>query len=298
VNLLSIARKIWRYKLATLPVILLTLFGAAYVVAVKEPVYEASSSYVLINPPAPPTPEEIARDPTLGRVNSDNPYARFTDQSVVVEVLASAMASESAQHAVLKAGADSRYTVTPDSDSGIGYSSPILEIAAQGGSPQAAVRTAKLVGHEITRQLDRMQEVQDVDSQYRITAQPVDPPDGARLRPSGQLRVLVGVLALGVVLLFVVVSVADALNTLRMERRGRAAPSRLEPNDDEPWSAGDRSAEGLSGLHAEEWSEFDGDSLGDSAPVELFPAPDPEATVPTNGRHAGHLRRGRRRSSG
>ena len=56
-NLLSIARKIWRYKLATLPVVLLTLFGAAYVVAVKEPVYEASSSYVLINPPTPPTPE-------------------------------------------------------------------------------------------------------------------------------------------------------------------------------------------------------------------------------------------------
>jgi capsular polysaccharide biosynthesis protein len=296
VNLLSIARKIWRYKLATLPVILLTLFGAAYVVAVKEPVYEASSSYVLINPPAPPTPEEIARDPTLGRVNSDNPYARFSDQSVVVEVLASAMASESAPRALLKAGADSRYTVTPDSDSGIGYSSPILLITAQGGSPQAAVRTAKLVGNEITRQLDRMQQVQDVDSQYRITAQPVDPPDGARLRPSGQLRALVAVLALGVVLLFVFVSVADALTTLRMERMGRAAPSRLEPND-EPWSAGDRSAEGMSGLHAEEWSEFDGDSLDDNAPVELFPAHDPEATVPTNGRRAGHLRRGLRRSS-
>ena len=296
-NLLSIARKIWRYKLATLPVVLLTLFGAAYVVAVKEPVYEASSSYVLINPPTPPTPEEIARDPSLGRVNSDNPYARFSDQSVVVEVLASAMAGESAQRALQKADADSRYTVTPDSDSGIGYSSPILQIAAQGGSPQAAVRTAKLVGHEITHQLERMQEVQDVDSQYRITAQPVDPPDGARLRPSGQLRALVGVLALGVVLLFVVVSVADALTTLRMERMRRAAPSRLEPND-EPWSPGDRSADGLSGLHEEEWSEFDGDSLGDSAPVELFPAHDPEATVPTNGRRARHLRRGRQRSSG
>ena len=44
-DLLSIARKIWRYKLATLPVLLLILCGAIYVVALKEPVYEASSSF-------------------------------------------------------------------------------------------------------------------------------------------------------------------------------------------------------------------------------------------------------------
>ena len=41
-DLLLIARKIWRYKLATLPVIVLTLCGAVYAVAVKDPVYEAS----------------------------------------------------------------------------------------------------------------------------------------------------------------------------------------------------------------------------------------------------------------
>ena len=95
-DLLSIARKIWRYKLSTLPVLFLTLCGAIYVVAVKEPVYEASSSFILINPPAPPTAEEIARDPALGRINSDNPYTRFSDQSVVVEVLASSLTSPSA----------------------------------------------------------------------------------------------------------------------------------------------------------------------------------------------------------
>jgi hypothetical protein len=46
VDLLSIARKIWCYKLVTLPVVVLALCGAVYVVAVKQPVYEASSSYV------------------------------------------------------------------------------------------------------------------------------------------------------------------------------------------------------------------------------------------------------------
>ena len=57
-DLLLIARKIWRYKLATLPVIFLTLCGAVYAVALKDPVYEVKSSYLLINPPAPPTAEE------------------------------------------------------------------------------------------------------------------------------------------------------------------------------------------------------------------------------------------------
>ena len=54
-NLLLIARKIWRYRLVTLPVIALTLLGLFYVMAVKAPEYKVSSSYVLINPPPPPT---------------------------------------------------------------------------------------------------------------------------------------------------------------------------------------------------------------------------------------------------
>ena len=102
-DLLSIARKVWRYKLVTVPVVLLVLCGAVYAVAVKEPVYEASSSFILINPPAPPTAEDIARDPSLGRINADNPYTRFSDQSVMIEVLSSTMSSESAQRALLKA---------------------------------------------------------------------------------------------------------------------------------------------------------------------------------------------------
>jgi hypothetical protein len=49
--------------------VLLTLWLAVYAVAVRDTVYETSSSFILINPPAPPTPENIARDPSLGRIN-------------------------------------------------------------------------------------------------------------------------------------------------------------------------------------------------------------------------------------
>jgi hypothetical protein len=288
-NLLSIARKIWRYKLLTLPVVLLILYGAVYVVAIKDPVYEASSSYILINPPDPPTPEEVARDPSLARINADNPYTRFSDQSVIVEVLASSMANESAKRALLDAGADPRYKVEPASE--FGFSSPILKITAQGASPEVAVRSAKLVGNATIRELHGMQQAEGVDSQYRIKANKVDTPDGAQLRASGQLRSLVGVVGLGAVLLFLVVSVGDAVTTLRTERRGRSAPSPLAAGE-APWSSEDGRSGGLTALDPEEWSEFDEDPLGSDEPVQLFPDHDRDALTGTSS--AGRLHRRRK----
>ena len=136
-DLLLIARKIWRYRIVTLPVIALTLLGAFYVVVLKAPVYEASSSYILINPPSPPTPEEIAQKPALGRINPDNPYTRFSDQSVVVGLLSSILSNDVERRALTKQGADSRYTVAPV-QSTYGYSSLMLGITGVGSSgPQA-----------------------------------------------------------------------------------------------------------------------------------------------------------------
>ena len=206
-----------------------------YAVAFKDPVYEAKSSYLLINPPAPPTAEEIARNPQLGRVNADNPYTRYADQSVVIEVLTSALNSDSARRELKDAGADSRYTVASTSE--LGYSSPIVEITGVGASPQAAIRTAEVVGDALKRELDRMQKDEGVASDYEITTQQVEPPTDAQLRASSQARTLVAVLALGGVLLFVVVSVADALTNLRIERRERAAWDG-PVGDGETWAAG------------------------------------------------------------
>jgi hypothetical protein len=294
-DLLSIVRKIWRYKLVTIPVVLLTLCGAIYVVAVKQPVYEASSSFVLINPPAPPTAEDIALDPSLGRIDSDNPYTRFTDQSVVVEVLASGITSPSAKRTLEKAGADPRYTVAPVSE--FGYSSPIIQITAQGWTPQAAIRGAKLVTAAVTRELDHMQQAEGVNPKYRIRTRQLDVPDSAELRASGQLRMLVAVLGLGAVLLFVVVSMADALTTLRMERIGRSASSRL-PASEEPWPARADRRERVSALDTDEWSEFDEEPAESDEPINLFPDAEAEALGSTHGSsvRAPSYRRKRHRS--
>jgi hypothetical protein len=285
-DLLVIARKLWRYKLLTVPVVLLTLCGAVYVVAVKEPVYETSSSYIMINPPPPPTEEAIARNPALGRIHADNPLARFSDETVIADVLSTSMANRSAGQALLKEGADPRYKV--ESASALGFSSPILKITAQGGSPEVAVKSAELVGNAVTRELERMQKADGVDPKYWIKAQQVEAPDHAELRASSQLRMLVGVLALGAVLLFVVVSVADALTTLRSERRRPAASGPLAMTD-ELWPDNDGRTEGLSAVEPEDWSEVDAEPAGSDGLINLFPDRDPQATVRNDGPPASEL---------
>lgn len=228
-DLLAITRKIWRHRIATLPVIALTLLGAIYVVAIKSPEYWASSSYVLINPPPPPTAEEIAANPALGRIDPDNPYTRFTDQSVVVDLLASKLSNESARDALQEQGADPRYTVAPSSE--LGFSSVIIEISGVGSTPQLAVRTAELVGAALTAELDSLQASKGVEGRYRIQTQRVVAPESAEQRVSGKLRSLVGVFAMGAILLFVVISAAEALSTLRAERSRRVAPGGTDHED-------------------------------------------------------------------
>jgi hypothetical protein len=183
------------------------------------------------------------------------------------------MANETARRSLLEAGADPRYKVEPASE--FGFSSPIVKITAQGSTPASAVRSAKLVGNAVTRELQAMQRAEGVDSRYRITANKVDAPDGAQLRASSQLRSLVGVLALGSVVLFLVVSVGEALTTLRMERAGRSAGFPLAA--DGPWPAPGERSGGLSRLDPEEWSDFRDGPLGSAEPVQLFPDHDSDA---------------------
>jgi hypothetical protein len=243
VDLLAITRKIWRHRIATLPVIALTLLGAIYVVAIKSPEYWASSSYVLINPPPPPTAEEIAANPALGRIDPDNPYTRFTDQSVVVDLLASKLSNESARDALEAQGADRRYTVAPSSE--LGFSSVIIEISGVGSTPEGAVRTAELVGAALTAELDGLQASKGVEGRYRIETQRVVAPENAEQRVSGKLRALVGVFAMGAILLFVVISAAEALTTLRTERTKEGVPGQAGNED-----ASDGAATNASPPHA------------------------------------------------
>jgi hypothetical protein len=214
-NLLLIAQKVWRYKLATLPILVFVLIGSFYVVAIKTPVYEASSTYNLLPALPPPTADQIAADPRLGRIDTNNPYTRYSDQSVVVQVLASRLSSDAARAELVSHGADPGYVVAPSVE--LGYTAPILQVTGTGPTAQEAITTANLVGDAAKRELKASQD--KVAPDYRITMHPVVLAHDAQLKASGQLRALVGVWAIGGILLFVVVSVADAVSALRRDRR-------------------------------------------------------------------------------
>ena len=192
--------------------------------------YEASSSFLLINPPPPPTADEVARNPALGKIRSDNPYTRFTEQAVVIDVLTRSLNAEAAREALVKAGADPRYMV--GSGAQFGSATPIIQITGTGSTPEAAMRTAEVVGHGVVGELDRMQAAKHVDPHYRITTLHVEVPDGAQLRASGQLRMLIAVLALGVIGLFVAVSLFDGVATVVAQRRAAVWPPLWGPDDD------------------------------------------------------------------
>ena len=223
-SLLLILRKIWKYKLVTIPICLLVLVGAFYVVAVTAPTYEASATYTLLPPKPPPTDADIARDPALAKVHSDNPYTRFSDQSVLVQLLAGRLNSDENRAALIKKGADPNYLAQPSAE--FGFSAPILQITGMGTTATAAIRSTALVGEDLTAELDRMQS--GVDKEYRINAEAVVPAMDAKLKPSGKLRSLVAVMVLGLIMLFMAISVLDALAALR----GEWAQRRHDDDDD------------------------------------------------------------------
>ena len=226
-DLLVIARKIWLYRVATLPIIVLTLLAALYVVAIKDAEYEATSNYILINPPPPPGAEDIAANPALADINSDNPFTRFSDQSAVSALLVSRLSDESTRQALSAQGVDPRYEVAPSSE--FSAQTLLLEVTGVGPTPEQAIQSAALVGAGLVKELDTLQESRGVASRYRIEAQSVTAAASAQRKVSSTLRPLVGVLAFGGILMFVAVSAGEALTTLRSEGGGRVPSRRPRP---------------------------------------------------------------------
>jgi hypothetical protein len=216
-DLLSISQTIWRHKLATLPIIALMFIGTFYVVKIKPPVYETTSSYILVNPPAPPSSDEIARHPALATVNANNPYVQYNDLSIVSSLLTQTVTTDPVRSQLVRAGADDRFTVGPSTQYPLG--TPIVQITGIAATSSGAVRSATLVGAKFSDVLGKLQAAQGVDPHYWIRAHEVNPPGPATQRVSSKLRTLVAVLVLGIIMLFVTVSVLNAVEQRRSLKR-------------------------------------------------------------------------------
>jgi uncharacterized protein involved in exopolysaccharide biosynthesis len=226
-DLLSIVQALWRHKIFVIPVIVFTAAGSFYVVKLKSATYEASSSVLLANPPGAATPSQISDNPDLKKVSPYNTFVSYGDLSVVADSVIELLTSAPAQPALIQSGVDPRYQVTLSTAYG---NPPIIDITGVGSTPQVAVQSANLLAAAVKTDLYQLQESQGINNFYMITALEIVKPVQAQRSTSGKLRSLIAVIGLGALLLFVVVSVAEAV---AQRRRGSSASAVPRANDDD-----------------------------------------------------------------
>lgn len=245
-DLLALVDTLRRHRLIVLFVVLVAAGGNAYVAFGIPPQYESQAQFVLIAPPAPPSDAAIEREPELAKINTNNPYLRLPNPVVVVEVLAQRVAGDAIRRELIAQGADRNYTISSTNAIGSGL---VISIVGTGGSAEAAGRTLELVATRMQAELRAMQKVDGADDRYLFQALPINPPTDPIRKVTGTFRSLIAVSAACVVLLFGLVSVADAIG---------------------PWRARRRTAEGFAGRSAMDGPTADGpttDSAGTGGPT-------------------------------
>lgn len=207
-NLTALTRTVRRHKLATIPALLLAVVGIAYVGFVKAPTFQAQSTYVLVPGASPPTQGQLAKDPALNRLNSNNPFEQYGDISVVGDLLINFVSSPGEAAVLAGEGVPGGYTVVPYTSS---YgASPIVEITTDGPTATVASRAAIVVGEAMQNKLVAMQGAQGTSRQYWISFLEIARPSHPQAQLSSKLRDLVAVIAADAVLLFVIVSILNA----------------------------------------------------------------------------------------
>ncbi len=216
-DLLALSRTMWRHKIAVIPVLVLVLLGLVYVLKVKPPTYQSDTSLIL-NIPQPPTQAQLLQNPKLAKVSYNNPYITLADEDplFVGDAVTDLVTNPSAQQALLAEGVNPKYQVSLSSDPG---SPPIINIVGVGTTAAEAEAAARLVLTAAQAGLKTMQLNDGVtaNSPALITAKVLVAPTKATASISSKLRTLIEVLALGVIMLFVVISVAEAFSRRREE---------------------------------------------------------------------------------
>ena len=236
-NLSSLIKVFRRHARVVVPVGIAGLLLCLLLVVVKGPTYRASASAVLINPPA--LPETTPDNPTIPQ-EYQNPYARFQDLSVIVDILVKVLGNDEVASSMKADGLVGDIQIAANRDF---YRGPIVEVAAEADNPEQAKRSAQIVLDELDSQLTALQEAQGTDPSYYITMTVIQPPTKATRVLSGTLRLLI--VALG---MSAVITVGAGLFADAHERRRRAV--------------------------ADEWDESDADVTGDYSEDDIERGPE------------------------
>jgi capsular polysaccharide biosynthesis protein len=220
-DLLAIFSSLRRHPLIFAVIVFAVIGGNVFVLFGIPPKYESQAQYVLVSPPAPPTDAQIERDPSLAKLNNNNPYARLPS-SVVVEVLAQRVSGDAVRRELIAQGADKNYQISSTNTIGNGL---VIQITGTGSSARQAGRTLDLVWTRTRSELQNMQTVDGADSRFLFQALAINAPTDATRKITGTVRSLIAVTVAGVILLFGFISVAEALPSRRGKRRQAGGPA-------------------------------------------------------------------------
>lgn len=229
-DLLNFTRTLWRHRWWSVPLVALIVAAVVYVAVAADRTYEARADLVLIGPPGPPTPAELEADPDLATVSLDNPYARVFDPTVITEIVARVVAADRRSGDV-----PSGYRI--ETARRYGSAAPLVEISARADDPVVASANAQTVSNRFVAALQSLQAAEAVHPRALITTRAVDTGDAPREVLTQRLRAVVGVAALGALLLIVAVTLAQAV----AERR--AAQRLMRTTSFDPGASGSSGAE-------------------------------------------------------
>jgi hypothetical protein len=190
-DVLSVLRLLTRHWRVTVPAALLTvlLVGAAF--RSSSPTYEATGSIVLLPPPEAPDVQPSS-EPVPPATVGQNPFARYGDLSVVADILARVLDSDSRQADFESQGVTGYEVVVNRFQRG-----PVVDVTGQGPNPDAAIRSTEIVLQEVNAVLSDLQEAEGADPNYFIHGASVELPSTATPMYGSTVRTAIAALAVG-----------------------------------------------------------------------------------------------------
>jgi hypothetical protein len=226
-DVLSLLRLVVRRWRVTAPAAVLTLVALVAATRLSSPTYEATGSVVLLSPPdAPGVDAAPGAAPPLDV--GQNPFTRYDDLSVVADIVARVMDSDSRREAFVPQGVTDYEVVVNQFQRG-----PVVDVTASGSSPEEAIHSTETVLTELDTVLAELQLAEGADPEYFITSAPLDPPSSATAVYGSTVRVAIGTLAVGALGTLGLAVLSEALARRRAVVRGgpdRAASEAASPS--------------------------------------------------------------------
>ena len=212
-DVLSLLRLFVRHWRVTAPAAVLTVLALVAAVLLSSPTYEATGTVALVNPPEVPEadPTEVPTPGSTPEVGQ-NPFTRYNDLSIVADILARVLDSDS-KRVELEAEGVTDYEVTANTL----QRGPVIEVIGQGPDAEAATRSAELVVAEVDSVLTELQRAEGADPLYFISIAPIEESSTATAMYGSTMRAAIAALALGVLATLGLTVVAEAVTRRRAE---------------------------------------------------------------------------------